>query len=79
MLFKAYERLAKMTEQRLIELEIKISYQEVAIEALHRQVYDQIKKIDQLENRLQKLAARFDEETEPASDIGPSNEKPPHY
>ena len=68
-----------MTEQRLIDLEIKISYQEVSLEALHRQVYDQNKKIDQLENRLQKLASRFDEGMEPATDIGPSNEKPPHY
>ena len=68
-----------MTEQRVIDLEIKISYQEVALEALHRQVYDQNKKIDQLEDKLKKLVHRFDAETESGTDIGPSNEKPPHY
>ncbi len=64
-----------MTEQRVIDLEIKISHQELALESLQQLVYDQQKAIDKLEARMANLGKRFDG----GLDIGPANEKPPHY
>lgn len=68
-----------MTEQRTIELETKLSHQELAIEDLQRLVYEQHKTIESLEKRLDRLAKRFDGVTGEGPEIGPANEKPPHY
>ena len=68
-----------MTEQRLIDLEIKISHQEHAIEALQQLAFDQHRVIEKLEAKLEALAKRFDGSAEGGQDIGPANEKPPHY
>ncbi len=68
-----------MTEQRLIDLEVKISHQELAIEALQTSVYEQQKEIDRLKERLSRHVERFESLTTGGLDIGPANEKPPHY
>lgn len=68
-----------MSEQRLIDLETKISHQEIDIEALQDTVYEHQKTIDQLVDKLNKLSGRFDAETNSGLEIGPANEKPPHY
>jgi SlyX protein len=68
-----------MDEQRLIELEIKISHQDVEIEELHQVVYKQQEAIDQLETKLKSLTERFHETIGVGPTVGPGNEKPPHY
>jgi SlyX protein len=64
-----------MTEQRVIDLEIKISHQEFTLETLQDLVYEQQKAIEKLTARLDGLAKRVDADL----DIGGGNEKPPHY
>lgn len=67
-----------MSEQRLIDLEVKISHQEMTIEALQAASYEQQKTIDRLEQGLARLTKRFEGLGE-GPEIGPANEKPPHY
>jgi SlyX protein len=66
-----------MSEQRLIELETKFSHQESIVEELQKALYDQYKFIENLEKKLKLLTERFDGAAKP--DIGPGDEKPPHY
>jgi SlyX protein len=66
-----------VNEQRLIDLEIKISHQEIAIEELQQTVFDQHSIIAKLEKSVKDLTDRIDGAT--GKDIGPGNEKPPHY
>ena len=62
----------------LIDLEIKISHQEVEIEDLKKIVYEQTKTIERLEKDLKRITDRLDSVVNPQQ-IGPGNEKPPHY
>jgi len=71
--------LRPMDEQRLIDIETKLLQQELLTEELNQVVYKQQQIIDQLEIKLAGLVRRFREASEPGNDIGPSNEKPPHY
>lgn len=64
-------------DQNLIELQIKISHQEVAIESLQQAVHEQQMVIAKLEKSLKSLTERF--ESREAPEIGPGNVKPPHY
>jgi len=68
-----------MTDQRMIDLEMKISYQEMAIEILQQTFYEQQKTIDRLNETCEKLARRLVASNNEGLDIGPANEKPPHY
>ena len=63
----------------LKDLEIKYSHHEVAIEELQKVVFEQHKTIEKLEKSLKRLTDRFDGVTGGANEIGPGNEKPPHY
>ena len=63
----------------LKDLEIKYSHHEVAIEELQKVVFEQHKTIEKLEKTLKRLTDRFDGVTSGANEIGPGNEKPPHY
>ena len=67
-----------MSDQRITDLEIKISHQEAALDALQQLVYDQHKAIEKLTAQLEALTKRVDE-AQNGLDIGPANEKPPHY
>ena len=67
-------------EERLIDLEIRITRQDDLVETLNTQVYRQQKKIDELEalclallGRVRDIAASSNERT------GISDERPPHY
>lgn len=67
-------------EERLIDLEIRITRQDDLVETLNTQVYRQQKKIDELEalclallGRVRDIAASANERT------GISDERPPHY
>ncbi len=64
-------------EDRMIELEIKISHQEVLIEQLQEGLFEQQSLMAKLEKSLKNLTERLD--VAGASEVGPANEKPPHY
>lgn len=66
-------------EQRFIDIESKILQQEVDLEALHQAVYKQQELIDLLETKISGLLKRFRDATDEGTEMGPSNEKPPHY
>lgn len=66
-----------MMDERLTEIEIKIARQEDLTEALNKTVYQQQKKLDELEVLCAALARRIKEMQDSAADT--ANEKPPHY
>ncbi|MDG0816295.1 SlyX family protein [Bdellovibrio svalbardensis] len=66
-------------EKRFIDIETKILQQEVLLEELHQVMYQQQKKIDQLEAILSSLVKRIREGNVTGEEIGPAGEKPPHY
>jgi SlyX protein len=64
-------------EDRFVTIEIKLTDQENLVDTLNRTVYEQSRRIDQLEALVAKLAEHVrvlrDREQ------GPVNERPPHY
>ncbi len=64
-----------MSEQRLIDLETKISFQEVLIEDLQKVVNDQYLSLEKIEKNMQVLT----EKLKTSDSSLPQNEKPPHY
>ncbi|HZW22289.1 SlyX family protein [Noviherbaspirillum sp.] len=66
-------------ENRLVDIELKIAAQEDLVDTLNRMVYQQQKKIDELEALCTALARQLREVRESMSERGPANEKPPHY
>lgn len=67
------------TEDRLVDLEIRLTRQDDMIDALNRTVYQQQKKIDELEALCTALARHIKDMREAATASGPMDEKPPHY
>ncbi|MBX9767521.1 MAG: SlyX family protein [Bdellovibrionales bacterium] len=66
-----------MNEQRLIDLETKVSYQEVLVEELRQTVHEQYLAIEKLEKSLKVMTDRIRQAD--ASTLAVVNEKPPHY
>lgn len=66
-------------EERLVDIEIKLTRQEDITDALNTTIYQQQKKIDELETLLRGLAQRLKEAISQAAERGPANERPPHY
>jgi SlyX protein len=66
-------------EERIIELETKLAYQEHTIQQLNDIVAEQQRKLDRVESSLKSLVARFRDMSEGVSNINPLHEKPPHY
>lgn len=66
-------------EKRLVELEIKISHAERIIEDLNEGLYRQQLQIEKLEQSLNLMAKKLQSNLADDLDIGPANEKPPHY
>jgi SlyX protein len=64
-------------EDRFVDIEIKLAHQEDLVETLNRTVYEQGRRIDQLEAMVKQLAERL----RTLQDAGqqPLNERPPHY
>ena len=67
------------TENRFIELEIKVSHLEKSSEDLSQVVYEQQKEIQRLEKKLDDLIKRIQSGSSGELDIRGPNEKPPHY
>ena len=68
-----------MTEDRLVDIEIKLARQEDLVDALNKMVYQQQVKIDELESLCRALAGRLKEMASTDSDTRPLDERPPHY
>lgn len=69
-----------MLEQRLVNIETKISFQEDMIEELNKTVYQQQQKIERLEAMCQSLAQHVQSLSAARNDGGMLvNERPPHY
>ncbi len=68
-----------MTEKRIIELETKLAYQEDMVHELNKAIFDQQKRLDQLEIAYKYLLAQTQESSEIASTGKVVDEKPPHY
>ena len=64
-------------ENRFIDIEIKLADQENLVDALNRTIYEQGRRIDQLEAMMAKLAEHI--RTLRDAGQGSVNEKPPHY
>ncbi len=68
-----------MSEDRLMEIEIKIARQEDLVESLNQIIYQQQKKIDHLEATVAALAKHVKQSQDTQRDLAPLDEKPPHY
>lgn len=68
-----------MTEDRLIDIEIKLTRQEDLVETLSQTIYRQQKQIDELERICAALAAQLAQVREAANPASSGNEPPPHY
>jgi SlyX protein len=64
-------------DDRFINIEIKLAHQENLVESLNQTVYEQGRRIDQLEAMVAKLAEHV--RTLRDAGQGPVNERPPHY
>ena len=64
-------------EDRFVDIEIKLAHQEDLVESLNDVVYQQTRRIDQLEAMVNKLAEHIRNSAQ--SGTTPSNEPPPHY
>ncbi len=68
-----------MDNQRLIDIETKLAYQEDLIQELNKTVHSQQLKLDQLEQALRSLSLRYNSLAEQDDSEYPVDEKPPHY
>ncbi|HVK62535.1 MAG TPA: SlyX family protein [Bdellovibrionales bacterium] len=66
-----------MSEQRLVDLETKFAHQDLAIEELQKIVTEQATEIDKLTKLIKKLSDKVDSYS--GGEIGPGDQKPPHY
>ncbi len=68
-----------MIEERLVNIETKITYQEDLIEELNKTVYQQQQKLDRLEAICDSLAKHIQSLAEAGNEGKVANERPPHY
>ena len=68
-----------MNEERLINIETKVSYQEDLIEELNKTIYQQQQKLDQLEAACRSLAGHIESLSAAKNEGMSANERPPHY
>ena len=74
----AGDEMTEASEQRFVDIEMKLSHQEYLIEELNQVVRTQQEALDQLEKLVKAFFKKFrDGNTD--SNIGPADEKPPHY
>ncbi len=68
-----------MNEQRLIDIETKIAFQEDHIEELNKTVFQQQQRLEQLEMFCKELASRVRSLSRDGSEGPAANERPAHY
>ena len=67
------------SEERFVDIEIKLAHQEDTVEQLNQAVYQQGRRIDQLEAMVSQLAEHIRNNAQSGSNLGAGGEKPPHY
>ena len=65
-------------EDRFVDIEIKLAHMEDLVDSLNTTVYQQARRIDQLEDIVQQLAEHLRTLRETGQQ-NPVNERPPHY
>lgn len=65
-------------DQRLIDLETRIAFQEDSIQALSDEIYRQQKELDRLQQLCSIMLQRL-QDVSAGGPTGPVDEKPPHY
>jgi SlyX protein len=73
----AAEDMPVSNEDRFVDIEIKLAHQEDMVESLNQVVYQQAKRIDQLEKMVNQLAEHIRNNAQ--SGPNPVNDRPPHY
>lgn len=68
-----------MCDERLIEIETRIAFQEDLLQDLNQTIYEQQRKIERLEAICDSLIGHVRELSESVAERGPVNERPPHY
>ena len=68
-----------MTEQRLENIEAKITFQEDLIEELNKTIYQQQKKLERLEAICKSLTGQIQSLAEARNEGKTASERPPHY
>ena len=66
-------------EERMMDMEVRMTRQEDLIDTLNQTVYRQQKKIDELETLCSGLAGRLKEVAASMTEESPLDERPPHY
>ena len=68
-----------MDENKLVDIETQLAYQDDIIQSLSDTIYQQQKDIDLLKKQVQILVKRLQDAMDNRTESGLSNEKPPHY
>ena len=68
-----------MSEERLVDIETKLAYQEDLVASLNQIVSDQQRKLDELEAAYRKLVDRVVEQSEELAALRIEDAPPPHY
>ena len=67
------------TEDRFIDIEIKLAHQEHLVESLSQRVYEQQQQIDKLEQMCAALAQHVRDQAQSGGGGALAHEPPPHY
>ncbi len=67
-----------MSDQRFIDLEIKLSHHEQMLEDLSAVIFRQQQQLDALELQLKAVKDQI-KSAKDGIEVGPADEKPPHY
>lgn len=68
-----------MSDDRFLDIETKLAYQEDLVTSLNRIVSDQQRKLDELEAAYRKLVDRVVEQSEELAALRIEDAPPPHY
>ncbi len=68
-----------MSDDRLLDIETKLAYQEDLVASLNQIVSDQQRKLDELEAAYRKLVDRVVEQSEELAALRIEDAPPPHY
>ncbi len=68
-----------MDEERLVDIETKVAYQEDTVQALNDALCQQQRMIDQLEAKVKLLSEKMGELAETVPGDKDKHEVPPHY
>ncbi|MCG8471906.1 MAG: SlyX family protein [Desulfobacterales bacterium] len=66
-------------EDRIIDLETKLAYQEHTIDELNSVIIEQQNEIDRLKQAVEYLLDKVEQLVDTHMEKAPANEKPPHY